>query len=445
MGTTPIPDEAALVPLGDRGTNRVRLEGYPAAAMRGSLSWQLGHRDESAVHPSLPSQSTRSLSVAGLFAGIGGLEHGLSLVGHRTEYLCEIWEPAREVLRAHFPEVAGDTDVVRLQSLPPVDVLTAGFPCTDLSQAGRTAGILGLQSGLVSEVLRLLSAEKSRRRPTWVVIENVRNMLPLAGGAAMQFVVQGLEDLGYRWAYRVVDSRSVGVPQRRQRVFLVASRDEDPRGVLFADEAGEPAEGEFRSDAFGFYWTEGLRGLGWAHDAVPTLKGGSTIGIPSPPAIWAPGARLGRRVVLPGIEDAEALQGFPRGWTAAVDGNRSVGTRWKLVGNAVTVGVAAWLGGRLGDPGEANLEETPLKDGARWPLAAWGERGRRFAVQASLWPVRRPYVHLTDLVALERAVPLSERATLGFARRLRLGGLKVAPREFHQDVVEHAGLYRASA
>lgn len=63
--------------------------------------------------------------------------------------------------------------------------------------------------------------------------------------------------------------------------------------------------------AFGFYWTEGTRGLGAAVDAVPTLKGGSTIGIPSPPGILLPGGR----VVTPRIEDAERLQGFEAGWT----------------------------------------------------------------------------------------------------------------------------------
>ena len=131
----------------------------------------------------------------------------------------------------------------------------------------------------------------------------------------MRYLVDELESLGYRWAYRLVDSRFTGVPQRRQRVIFVAALDLDPRTVLFADEAGEPDDEWFDDTAYGFYWTEGLRGVGWAKDAVPTLKAGSTIGIPSPPAIWNPGADADRLIVTPQIGDAEELQGFPRGWT----------------------------------------------------------------------------------------------------------------------------------
>lgn len=210
-------------------------------------------------------------TVAGLFAGIGGLELGFHQIGARTELLCEKWDPARAVLEERFPGADLHGDISNLKELPPTDVVTAGFPCTDLSQAGRTAGIHGRESGLVKYLLNLLD----NAQPRWVVIENVRNMLVLDGGNAMDYLVNKLEELQYRWAYRLVDSRFTGVPQRRQRVLLVASREEDPRTVLFADDAGEPDNAQLRADAYGFYWTEGLTGLGWAKDAVPTLKGGS--------------------------------------------------------------------------------------------------------------------------------------------------------------------------
>src|SRR3954454_8148112 len=100
-------------------------------------------------------------------------------------------------------------------------------------------------------------------------------MLQLDRGRAMRYLPEELGRLGYRWAYRVVDARAFGLPQRRQRVILLASRTEDPRPLLL-DEDAEPAEQPLLADSFcGFYWTEGLRGLGWAVDAVPTLKGGS--------------------------------------------------------------------------------------------------------------------------------------------------------------------------
>jgi DNA (cytosine-5)-methyltransferase 1 len=115
--------------------------------------------------------------------------------------------------------------------------------------------------------------------------------------------------------------------------------------VLFADDARERDEEKLADDAFGFFWTEGLRGLGWCRDGVPTLKGGSTIGIPSPPGVWLPDNQEGERFVVPGVATAERMQGFRKGWTApAAALHRGEGARWKLVGNAVTVGVSSWVG-----------------------------------------------------------------------------------------------------
>ena len=336
--------------------------------------------------------------------------------------LCECWEAAQAVLRAHFPNVPLHDDIRTLESLPDVDVVTAGFPCTDLSQAGRTAGIHGAESGLVKHLFDLLT----RSSPRWVVIENVRNMLVLDRGRAMDYLVGEFERLGYRWAYRLVDSRFTGVPQRRQRVIMVASREEDPTAVLFADDAGDPGDDHLRKDAYGFYWTEGLRGLGWAQDAVPTLKGGSTIGIPSPPAVWIPGREPGSAVVTPSIQDAERLQGFPVDWTKPALDHGRAGTRWKLVGNAVTVGVAAWLGRRLVSPGQAEHRyHASLRGGARWPLAAWGEPGRRWAVPVSLWPERHPYRHLLEVLDLKNLTPLSRRAAEGFHGRIQRSRLRL--------------------
>ncbi|MGH9103083.1 MAG: DNA cytosine methyltransferase [Acidimicrobiales bacterium] len=380
--------------------------------------------------------SARGFSVAGLFAGIGGLEHGLAAAGAHSELLCECWAPARAVLAERFPGVPVLEDVRDLRSLPEVDVVAAGFPCTDLSQAGRTRGIGGGQSGLVGEVFRLLR----RRRAPVLVLENVRNMLVLDRGAAMRYLVEQMEGLGYRWAYRLVDSRFTGVSQRRQRVILVAAQHLDPRAVLFADDAGEPPASRYRDDAFGFYWTEGLRGLGWAADAVPTLKGGSTIGIPSPPAIWHPDGEPGRRVVVPSIEEAEGLQGFPAGWTApGTAASGRVGTRWKLVGNAVTVGVSAWLGARLADPGEPVLDAAAILSGERWPAAAFGGAGKAWAVDASMWPAHEPYAHLSDMVDLGAAPPLTAKAAAGFLGRARRGSLRFVA-GFLGDLEEHAAV-----
>jgi DNA (cytosine-5)-methyltransferase 1 len=380
------------------------------------------------------------IRIAGLFAGIGGIELGFHEAlgeGVQTVLLCESWDAAQAVLEKRFPSTEIHPDVRHLKRLPArVDVLTAGFPCTDLSQAGRTAGISGSASGLVAHVFEVLRLTRASSRP-WLFIENVANMLALDSGKAMTYLVQELESLGYRWAYRTVDSRFTGVPQRRRRVILLASVQHDPRSVLFADDAGERRLDELAGDAFGFYWTEGRRGLGWAVDAIPTLKGGSTIGIPSPPGIWRPGGRAGQRFVKPSISDAERLQGFPSGWTDVFEGSvRRNGPRWKLVGNAVTVGVSRWVASRIAEPGDPIVEEELWSGGGRWPAAAWGEEGKRVKVAVSEFPKHESYQHLLDVVDADSAESLSQRALAGFWSRLSGGNLGRHPGFREQIVME---------
>src|SRR6266542_1348310 len=358
--------------------------------------------------PPLNSRFQTELRCAGLFAGIGGIELGLSRSGHETELLCELEPAARAVLEERFPHIKRAADVRDLTSLSRgIEVIAAGFPCQDLSQAGRTAGIAGARSGLVGEVFRLLES----RRVEWVLLENVPFMLQLAGGRALDVIVEELERLGYRWAYRIVNSRAFGLPQRRERVYLLASRRHDPRNILFVDAVAEPYDKRSLHEiACGFYWTEGLKGLGWAIDSVPTLKGGSTIGIPSPPAIIFPSGHIGKL----DIRDAERMQGFAEDWTKPAERVSKPGARWKLVGNAVTVNVAEWIGQRLRAPGEYDSAgDTPLIPNAGWPSAAWNVGRGRYRADLSTWPVHRASPHLADFLNHETP-PLSTKATSGF-------------------------------
>lgn len=358
------------------------------------------------------------------------MERGLARGGHETLLLCENDPVAAAVLGHRYPAVPLHDDVRTLQSLPPdVSLIAAGFPCQDLSQAGRTAGIEGARSGLVGEVFRLALKHET----PWILLENVPFMLQLASGRAMNVVATALEELGYRWAYRVIDSRAFGLPQRRRRVYLLASRLEDPRKVLFADEAGEKHEaGNFREVACGFYWTEGVRGLGWAVNAIPTLKGGSALGIPSAPAIVFPDGTVG----TPQIRDAERLQGFPSDWTKAAEKVARRSSRWKLVGNAVTVQAATWLGKRLAAPGELlEFRTSPMKVGGTWPTAAWNVGDGRFKVEASEWPIHKKCPALADFL-LDPVIPLSAKATAGFLSRADGSGLRFPP-EFLETLRHH--------
>jgi DNA (cytosine-5)-methyltransferase 1 len=381
--------------------------------------------------PNVTERATREpLRVTGLFAGIGGLELGLSRAEHEAALLSELDSAASAVLAERFSSTARTADVRDLRTLPPgTQLVSAGFPCQDLSQAGRTAGIAGARSGLVGEVFRLVE----RKRVEWVLLENVSFMLQLGSGRALDLIMSEFERLQYKWAYRVVNSRAFGVPQRRERVYILASRRHDPRDVLFVDDAPEPLDQRsFRDVACGFYWTEGVRGLGWAVDAVPTLKGGSTIGIPSPPAIILPSGRI----VKPDIRDAERMQGFDADWTLPAETVAKRGARWKLVGNAVTVDAAEWIGKRLRMPGHYDSTgDVSLSADESWPTAAYNVAGVRTRAALSKWPVHIPSEPLESFLRYEPQ-DLSAKATAGFLSRARTAKLRF-PAGFLDAVERH--------
>ncbi len=378
------------------------------------------------------------MKVVGLFAGIGGLESGLVSAGHETLMLCEIWEPARAVLGSRFPDIKIEKDVAELEALPSeTDLVVAGFPCQDLSQAGMTAGIGGKRSGLVDHVFRLLDGH----RAPWVILENVSFMLHLDKGKGLRRLIEAFEERGYRWAYRVVNTLAF-LPQRRERVLFVATTtDVDPADILFCEEANAPdSPTDLDSHAHGFYWTEGVRGLGWARDAVPTLKNGSTVGIASPPAILLPDGRI----VTPDIRDAERLQGFPVGWTEPASRESRASLRWSLVGNAVSVPVASWLGKSLTHPGcYDDHRDRPLSSDGRWPRAARFDGDMRKAVEIGSFPVWRERAQLAEFLLYE-GKPLSARATRGFLSRTERSSLRFVP-GFLERVRSHLTIMESGA
>lgn len=357
------------------------------------------------------------MRTVGLFAGSGSLEAGLARSGHDCELLCEIAEPARRVLSARFPGVAIERDVSLMRHLPPADLLSAGFPCQDVSLSGPKEGFDGARSGLVREIFRLIDASPM---PT-VLLENVANIVRLHGGRWVEILARAFEERGYRWAYRIVDARAA-LPQRRERFFMLASRCLDPAEVLFADEAADPAAPFYLGrDAVGFYWTRGASGLGWAPHCTPPIQGGSAKGIPSGPAVLLPDGRLVRIA----LGDAERLQGMTAGATQPAGGD---GARWRIVGNAVALPIAEWIGGRLACHGRlADVRERPMDAAPRtWPKAARGGPGTpRMRVEIGALPFWRDRLPISAFIG--DAQPLSARATRGFLARADRGRMNFAP------------------
>jgi DNA (cytosine-5)-methyltransferase 1 len=286
--------------------------------------------------------------------------------------------------------------------------------------AGDKSGLVGSKSGIVTKLFELIA----KSHAPIVVIENVYFMLQLDSGDAMRRLVSEFEDLGYRWAYRVLDSMGFGLPQRRRRVYFVASTGVDPRTILFADETRsistrpKPHLGK----PLGFYWTEGRSGVGITMDGIPPLKVGSSLGIPSAPAVLFPDGE----VLMPSIGTCERLQGFPSGWTT-VDKEPSCAKnpKWSMVGNAVSVPVARWIGARIKAPGAIlDFEQVPFQKGHRWPDAAWNIGDGRVGVIASDRPVLFDRPSITEFRD-STWTRLSERALEGFIRRAGEGKLRM--------------------
>jgi DNA (cytosine-5)-methyltransferase 1 len=375
------------------------------------------------------------VQIIGLFSGIGGLELGFQNAGHHAILLNEIDEACQTVLRERFAtDIVGD--IFDLKRLPQADAIVAGFPCQPFSQAGPTSGLHASRE-LLRQMFSLIAKTAKRRRPSFVILENVQNIVHLERGRALAYVTRSVESLGYKWAYRIIDTSAFGLPQRRRRWVFVASLDDSAASILLDDDVGPPPQ-QKDVQAHGFYWTEGNAGLGWAHDSVPPLKAGSGVNIPSPPAIWVHSSRA---IVKPQIADAEALQGFPPGWTAIeTDVPNFERKRWKMIGNAVSVPIATWIAERLSR--RSQNEHIPhgssfLKSGP-WPLAALGRGGQRYCVPVSAFPIRLEMTPIMRFLQHE-PLPLSARATRGFRCRLQGSNLRY-PKQFLADLLHHEQL-----
>src|SRR5262245_16093118 len=151
-----------------------------------------------------------------LFSGIGGFDLGFDLAGLVTDAFVEIDKTCQAVLSTHFPHVQVIEDVRDCDGkwFAGIDVICGGFPCQDLSVAGKRAGLAGERSGLWHEFARIVG----EAGPQWVVVENVPGLLSSNRGRDMGAVVGSLVDMGYGVAWRVLDAQGFGVPQRRRRV-----------------------------------------------------------------------------------------------------------------------------------------------------------------------------------------------------------------------------------
>ena len=180
------------------------------------------------------------LTGVSLFAGIGGFDLAMQRQGVKVVASVEIDKKCQEVLAHRFPEskifddvtTVKGSDLIAAGFTPSKGIITGGFPCQDLSVAGKRAGLAGARSGLFWEIARIVDETQTE----YFVIENVPGLLSSNKGADFGVVIGTMADLGYSLGWRVLDAQHFGVPQRRKRVFIVGRRGSDstsPAEVLF--------------------------------------------------------------------------------------------------------------------------------------------------------------------------------------------------------------------
>ena len=297
-----------------------------------------------------------------LFSGIGGFDLGFERAGMTVVGVCEIDKHAQKILQRHFPDATLHDDVRKVHyARESVDLVCGGFPCQDLSVAGKRRGLDGERSGLWFEFARIIDEVQ----PQWVVIENVPGLFSSDGGRDFAVIIQWLAKRGYGVGWRVLDSQGFGLAQRRKRVFIVASFG-TPRGCTLLlepesvrwDTTTRRGERQGHTRAVAKCLTAHGQRIDYESEImIPFLLWESThcddpVRLcsnqnlsPTLPARMGTG---GNNVPLIGVRrltptECERLQGFPDGWTSG----QSDTHRYKQLGNAVSVPVAEWIGRRI--------------------------------------------------------------------------------------------------
>lgn len=327
-----------------------------------------------------------SLTSGSLFAGIGGFDLGLERAGIRTLWQVESDPSCRQLLHRRFPHAKQFRDIryADYTKLIPVDIITAGVPCQDVSVAGRRAGLAGSRTGLFYEFARILQ----ELQPRLFIFENVPGILSSNQGRDWAEILRvWTVQCGYGVSWRVLDSGYFGVAQRRRRVFAVGYLGAVcPAEILFelsggardsqaGAEAGADlavtltsgvgvtgnAPGRRREDDFNL-----VAAITGTSVCATLNSGGNSGGFRTGPREHSVAAMItasyGKQVdssgrnggppnliqQLNGVRrltptECERLQGFPDDWTA----DQSDSVRYRQLGNAVTVNVAHWIAQRI--------------------------------------------------------------------------------------------------
>jgi DNA (cytosine-5)-methyltransferase 1 len=263
-----------------------------------------------------------------MFSGIGGFELGIEQaaadLGITTECVgySEIDKAAIRTYEEHFNhDNYGDATGINADGLPDFDLLVAGFPCQSFSVAGKRLGFEDTRGTLFFDIARILKT----KQPRFFILENVKGLLSHDKGQTFRTIINTLDDLGYDIQWKVLNSKDYGVPQHRERVYIVGNLGGTPRPQVFsATGPGNPHStiGQSAETAVARTLTAGGNS-GGNHSGMTIIR-----------------TPQGDRRLTP--TEWERLQGFPDGWTIGSDTQR-----YKQCGNAVTVNVVRHVASKV--------------------------------------------------------------------------------------------------
>jgi len=275
-----------------------------------------------------------------LFAGIGGFDLALNRLGHECVYVNEWDKYSAQTYEKNFGHKPDTRDIraVDANEIPDHDLLVGGFPCQSFSIAGKRRGFDDTRGTLFFDIARILAD----KRPRHFILENVKGLLSHDEGKTFQTILGVLSDLGYEYQWQVLNSKNFGVPQNRERVFIVGHSRNFPRSKVFPIGGDEKeANQKYASTALDSnYWKGPDRHaqrtmIATYRHSMDGFKGYEEM---SPSIKSSEGS--GNQILINNIRrltpmECERLQGFPDEFTEGVSDTQ----RYKQLGNAVTVNV----------------------------------------------------------------------------------------------------------
>ena len=210
------------------------------------------------------------MKVLDLFSGIGGFSLGLERAGFETVAFCEVDKKCQAVLKKHWPNVPIFDDVSNLNGEnigQKVDVICGGFPCQDISLAGKGAGLAGKRSGLWSEFHRLIKEIK----PKYAIIENVSALR----SRGLDQVLREISEIGYDAEWHCITASSIGAPHRRDRIWIVAYANDESSEQTDSESISKQSE---RDSWMGSTGCSGRRYESSSNQEMANAKGGGRKG-----------------------------------------------------------------------------------------------------------------------------------------------------------------------